>query len=49
MKSYYETIWTKIEDLKSIKLNSLFFYDDRYIKNKIRTSGGKFYTIFTCL
>ena len=32
----YRAIWTKIEDLKNIELNALPFYDDRYIKNKIR-------------
>ena len=25
----YKTIWTKIEDLKNIKLNALLVYDDR--------------------
>ena len=37
----YKTIWTKIEDLKTIKLNGLPVYDDRYIKTKIRTYGDK--------
>ena len=26
----YKAIWTKIEDLKSIELNTLPVYDDRY-------------------
>ena len=30
----YKAIWTKIEDLKNIKLNALPVYDDRYIKIK---------------
>ena len=38
----YKTIWTKIEDL----MNVLPFYDDRYIKTKIRTYGDKVYTNF---
>ena len=42
----YKDIWTKIEDLKSIELNALLVYDDRYIKTKIRTYGDKVYTIF---
>ena len=33
----YESIWTKIEDLKDIELNALPVYDNRYIKSKIRT------------
>ena len=28
----YSAVWTKIEDLKSIELNALPVYDDRYIK-----------------
>ena len=42
----YKTIWTKIEDLKNIELNTLPVYDDRYIKTKIRTYGDKVYTNF---
>ena len=42
----HETIWTKIEKLKSIELNSLPMYDDRYIKTKIRAYGDKVYTNF---
>ena len=33
----YKAIWTKIDDLKNIELNTLPVYDDRYIKTKIRT------------
>ena len=40
----YKAIWTKLEDLKNIELNSLPVYDDRYIKTKIRNYGDKFYT-----
>ena len=32
-----KSIFTKIENLKNIKLNALAGYDDRYIKAKIRT------------
>ena len=32
----YKTLWTKIEDLKSIELNALPVYDNRYTKSKIR-------------
>ena len=42
----YKAIWTKIEDLKNIKLKALPVYDDRYIKTKIRTLDHKVYTIF---
>lgn len=37
----YKNIWTKIEDLQKIKLNSSLVYDDRYIKTNIRTYGNK--------
>ena len=30
----YKTIWTKIKDLKNIKLNALSVYDDRFITPK---------------
>ena len=42
----YDSIWTKIEDLKNIELNALPVYDDRYRKTKIRTYGHKIYTNF---
>ena len=45
----YKTIWTKIEDLKNVKLNTLPVYDERYIKTKIGTYGNKVYTNFRCL
>ena len=32
-----KSIWTKIEDLKNIKVNFLPVYDDRYIKTEITT------------
>ena len=31
----YKTIWTKIKELKYIKLNALSVYDYRYINKKI--------------
>ena len=31
----YKAIWTKIEDVKNIRLNPLPVYDDRYMKTKI--------------
>ena len=37
----YKAIWTKMENIKNIKLNALRVYDDRYIKNKIKTYGDK--------
>ena len=48
MKSHYKkhkAIWTKIKDLKNIKLNALPVYGDKY-KSKIRTYGNKVYTNF---
>ena len=42
----YKLIWTKIENLKNIKLSALRVYDDTYIKTKIRTNGDKVYTNF---
>ena len=30
----YKTIWTNIDDIASIKLNTLSVYDGRSIKNK---------------
>ena len=35
-----------IEYLKNIKLNALPVYNDKYVKTKIRTYGGKVYTNF---
>ena len=37
-------IWTKIEDLKSIRLGDLPVHDNRYIKNQTRTYEDKVYT-----
>ena len=42
----YEAIWTKIEDLKNIKLTSVPAYDEKYLKSKTRTYGGKLYADF---
>ena len=42
----YKAIWTNIKDVKSIKLNALPVYDDRYIKNKERTYGRTFIRLF---
>ena len=42
----YKATWTKIEDLKNIKLNASQIYDDRYRKTKIRTYSNKVYTNF---
>ena len=41
-----KNIWTKIEDLNNTELNDLPFYDDKYIKTKIKTFGDKVYTNF---
>ena len=43
----YKIIWPKIDDLKNIELNVLPVYDDRYIKNKIKTYRYKVYINFT--
>ena len=45
----YIAIWSKIENLKNVELNTLPVYDDRYIKTKIRTYGDKVYTNFSGL
>ena len=45
----YKPVWTKIEDLKSIKLNVLPANDDRYIKTKIKTYNDKFCSNFRVL
>ena len=42
----YKAIWTKIEDLKNIKFNTLPVYYDRYIKTKMKAFGDKVYTNF---
>ena len=42
----YKALWTKIEDLKNIKLNALPRYDVRYIKIKVRACGDKVDTSF---
>ena len=41
-----KTVWTRIKNVKDIKLNALPVYDDRYIKDQVRTSGDKIYTNF---
>ena len=41
----YKVIWTKIQELRNIELNTLV-YDDRYIKTKIRKQSDKVYTNF---
>ena len=41
-----KTIWSKINDLKNIELDAFPVFDDRYIKNKIRTYDGEFILIF---
>ena len=41
-----KTIWTRIAEIKSIKLHTLSVYDNRYIKTKIRTHGDKVCTNF---
>ena len=45
----YKAIWTRIKDLKNIKLNALRVYDGKYIKIKIRTRADKVYTNFRSL
>ena len=45
----YKTIQIKIKGLLNIKLNALTIYDDRYIKDKIRTYGDEVYTNFNSL
>ena len=42
----YKAIWTKIKSLKNIKLNPLSVYDNRHIKNKIRTCEDQVYINF---
>ena len=41
----YKAIWTKIEDLKSIELNALPVYDDRY-KNQNKNIVNELCTNF---
>ena len=42
----HKAIWTNIEYLKDVQLNSLPVYDDNYIKTKIRIYDDKVYTNF---
>ena len=42
----YKAIWTKIENLKNIRLNALPVYNDIYIITKIRAYSDKVYTNF---
>ena len=42
----YKAIWTKIEDLKNIKLTSLPAYDDKYLTNKTRNMVVNFMLTF---
>ena len=41
-----KTIWTAIEGLPNIKLNTLPVYNDQYIKIKIKTFGDNLYANF---
>ena len=45
----YKAIWSKIKDLKSIKLNALPVYANRHIKTEIRTNGDNNSTNLYCL
>ena len=38
-----KTMWTKIENLKSIELDALLIYDDRYIKKKKKKKNAQWY------
>ena len=42
----YKTIWTNIEGLKNIELDTLPVHDDKCIKTRIRTNGDKVHTNF---
>ena len=42
----YKAIWTTIEDIKNIELNTFPVYEDKYIKTNIRTYGNKIYNNF---
>ena len=42
----YKTFWTKIGDLKNIKLDALPVYNDRYIGTRKRAYGNNVYTNF---
>ena len=37
----YEAIWTKVENLKNIKLNALTVYGDICIRNKQKSEWGQ--------
>ena len=42
----YKAIWTKMEELNNMKLNTLPVYDHRCIKTTIKTFDEKVYTNF---
>ena len=42
----FKAIWTKIQGLRNIKLNTLSVYAGRYIDPKIKTYGDKVLTNF---
>ena len=42
----YKIIWIKTEDLQYFEFNTLLVYDDRYLKNKIRTYGNNVFINF---
>ena len=42
----FKAIWTKIQGLRNIKLNTLSVYAGRYIDSKIKTYGDKVLTDF---
>ena len=45
----YKATWTKIENLRNIKLNTLKVDDDRDIKTRIRANGDNVYINFSGL
>ena len=42
----FKAIWTKIQGLRNIKLNTLSVYAGRYIDPKVKTYGDKVFTNF---
>ena len=45
----YKAIWTKIGDFKNIYLNTLWTYEDKFKKTKLKTYGDKIYTNYTTM
>ena len=48
MLDKYNEIWNKIKNILNIKFHSMLFYDEKYIKAKVREFNGVIKTSSLC-